>query len=49
MHEAAFARRKRRKAAGGNQKTEIPPGPPPNLYDQIARLHTGRLWLQRLA
>ena len=28
LSEAAFARRKRRKAAGGNRKWTIPPGPP---------------------
>ena len=38
--KAAFARRKRRKGAGGNLKTEIPPGPPLNLFDQITRLHS---------
>ena len=39
LSEAAFARRKRRKAAVGNRKWTIPPGPPLAPMRCIKRLH----------
>ena len=37
------------KPLGGIENGRFPPDPPLNLLVQITRLHTGRLWLQRLA
>jgi hypothetical protein len=46
--EAAFARRKRRKDAGGKRKRASPRTPHLLRCGRETRLHSGRLWLQRI-